>query len=68
MARQIVKLAVPDKEAAAMLSLSLGEFEGLVKVGSLPGPDMIGPYPRWSVAKLQAVINGENVIEDNFEI
>ncbi len=51
-------IAVGESKAAKMLDLPKGEFLRLVKIGALPGPSNFGPYPRWSVARLQAVVNG----------
>ncbi|SOB98795.1 hypothetical protein SAMN05877809_102335 [Rhodobacter sp. JA431] len=68
-ARTPFKLALKAQEAAKALSLTLPEFEGLVAAGSLPGPVFLAPgVPRWSCADLEAVLKGECVQGDNFEI
>jgi predicted DNA-binding transcriptional regulator AlpA len=61
------KLAVPEGEAARLLSLTKAEFAALVQRGALPRPVMVGPYARWSVASLEATLSGTNIPDDDFE-
>lgn len=68
MARQKEKLAVTEREAAAMLSLPCGEFARLVSTGALPRPVTIGcKHKRWTVEALRAVLTGALIEEDEFE-
>ena len=67
MPKSTQKLAVTEVEAARLYSLKTAEFLELVEVDALPGPEIFGgKYKRWSVAKLEAVCNGQN-IEEEFE-
>lgn len=52
-------IAVDAKSAAKMLQLSTKEFLRLVSAGALPGPSRIGPYPRWAVSTLEAIVSGQ---------
>lgn len=55
--------------AAALLDMTLAEFLALVEVGALPAPIMVGGrYERWDVAQIKAVLGGENIQHEDFEI
>jgi predicted DNA-binding transcriptional regulator AlpA len=47
------KILVPDKEAAAMLSMGRSTFWREVAKGVLPQPIKIGGLTRWRVSDLQ---------------
>lgn len=55
----LTPFTVRDSKAAKMLDLSTKEFLELVAVDALPGPLLLGPHPRWSVALLKAVADGQ---------
>ena len=48
-----------EATAARLLDMKPAVFRGLVKDGMLPGPRDIGGHPRWDVAELRRIINGE---------
>lgn len=59
------KLAVGEREAAALLSLTAAEFRELVEVGALPKPVLLGEkHERWSIADISAVLTGAKIDED----
>lgn len=61
-------IAVPDTEAARMFRLRPAEFRELVAQGALPPPRRIGPYERWSVRELDAILSGDAAKpKDDFE-
>ena len=47
------KLLIPDKEAAAMLSIGRSTFWREVAAGNLPQPVRIGGATRWRLADLR---------------
>lgn len=49
------RLAVPAKDAAALLGISRAQFFKLHSAGKVPAPVYLGAKaPRWSVAELRA--------------
>lgn len=60
------KIAVKEREAARLLSLTADEFADLVEAGALPPPVLIRHHRRWPVADLIAILSGAK-IEDEFE-
>ncbi|MCE8438495.1 hypothetical protein [Rhodovulum sulfidophilum] len=68
MPRHFLKLAVSDKEAPQMLSLSTTVFKELVREGVLPGPSAnFAGRKRWSMASLSAIAEGARLQEEDFE-
>lgn len=53
-------LAVPVKQAAAMLSIGVSTLWRDVKTGKLPAPIKIGGATRWRVSDLQRVLEPAN--------
>lgn len=51
-----MKLLVPDREAAGMLSIGRSTFWREVKAGNLPKPVKIGGLTRWRVSDLQQCV------------
>lgn len=69
---KIMKLKHPlyanHRTAAALLDLSLSEFDKLVKAGHLPGPIEIGKkVERWDVHRLQDIISGSTALGEDLE-
>lgn len=60
-------LCVGEKNAAAMLDMKPAEFRRLVEGGALPGPIPVGELERWSVASLEAILNGDAMDDEDFE-
>lgn len=50
------KLLIPDKEAAAMLSIGRSTFWCEVAAGNLPQPVKIGGVTRWRLADLRRCV------------
>lgn len=50
------KLLIPDKEAAAMLSIGRSTFWREVAAGRLPQPVKIGGVTRWRLADLRRCV------------
>jgi hypothetical protein len=50
------------KMAAALLDIKPAQFRGLVDLGILPGPTIIGGYERWDVELLQTIVRGEAAV------
>lgn len=50
------KLLIPDKEAAALLSIGRSTFWREVKAGKLPQPVRIAGVTRWRVSDLRRYV------------
>ncbi len=50
------KLLIPDKEAAAMLSIGRSTFWREVAAGNLPQPVKIGGVTRWRLSDLRRCV------------
>lgn len=62
---RITPIAVGEKNTAKMMDMSLERFQNLVRAGSLPRPKPIAPgVERWSVAELDAILNGTKMDDD----
>lgn len=61
---QIQPLAVTERNAAAMLDMSVRDFWKLVLCGALPRPTVIGGHELWIVADLVAVLTGSAAIPE----
>lgn len=61
-------LAVTEKRAARLLSLSVSDFLRLVELRSLPCPVILGKHRLWLVSELEAVLLGKNVEQEIFEV
>lgn len=57
-------IAAGEKTAAKLLDLKTNEFRELVSRGALPGPVMVGPYPRWLVDDLKSILHGRGAVPD----
>ena len=69
MPTKVDHIAVGADKAAAMLDLTLPEFEALVDQKSVPPPVTIGQHKRWPVDQLRAILTGEAAKPDeDFEL
>lgn len=68
MPRSLSKLAVSNKEAARMLSLSLQDFLFLVEQGALPPPIRLGKHTLWVVGEIEAVLTGCKIEPEAFVV
>ena len=53
------RLAVGEKNAAAMVDMPVRDFLDLVDAGVFPQPTEIGEHKRWLVADIEAILTGE---------
>ncbi|WP_171232212.1 hypothetical protein [Ruegeria sp. HKCCA4812] len=62
---RLTPIAVGEKNAAKLMDMSLERFQNLVESGSLPRPKPIAPgVERWSVAELDAILNGTKMDDE----
>lgn len=58
---KVAPIFVQEKNAAAILDLTIKLFRSLVEKGSLPPPHRVDEVELWRVADFDAIISGRSI-------